>query len=39
MENEKNYASFKQGLSTEMKRIDASYKEIYSDRMDDLPTA
>jgi hypothetical protein len=39
MQNEKNYASFKQGLSTEMKRIDASYKEIYGDRMDDLPTA
>jgi len=39
MGNEKNYASFKQGLSTEMKRIDASYKEIYGDRMDDLPTA
>jgi hypothetical protein len=39
MQNEKNYASFKQGLATEMKRIDASYKEIYGDRMDDLPTA
>jgi hypothetical protein len=38
MENEKNYASFKQGLETEMKRIDASCKEICGDRMDDLPT-
>jgi hypothetical protein len=39
MENEKKYASFKLGLATEMKRIDASYKEIYGNRIDDLPTA
>jgi hypothetical protein len=39
MQNEKNYASFKQDLATEMKRIAASCKEICGDRMDDLPTA
>ena len=39
MQNEKKYASFKQGLSNEMSRIDASYKEVYGDRLDNLPTA
>jgi hypothetical protein len=39
MQNEKKHASFKQGLATEMKPVDASHKEIHADRMDDLPTA
>jgi hypothetical protein len=39
MQNDRKHASFKQGVATEMKRIDASYKEIHGDRMDDLPTA
>jgi hypothetical protein len=39
MQNERKHASFKQGPATEMKRVDASCKEIHGDRMDDLPTA
>jgi hypothetical protein len=39
MENESKHASFKLGLATEMKRVDASHKEIHGDRTDNLPTA
>ena len=39
MEEETKFASFKLGLEAEMERIDSSYKEIFGERVEDVPTA